>query len=365
EYIFNLTGFNKFILNLLIIQSFGEGIIYIYNNKISLDYQYKNFLKISLVNTVGNIFLSLILILTIMSGQRYMGRIIGTSAPIILLTAIILFSFYKKAMPKVNFKYWKFGLLFSIPIISHGLSQIVLSQSDRIMIQHFSGNQMVGLYSFSYTIGTILTITVSSLDTAWSPWFFEQMIKKNLSAIKKRSSQYLTVIFLLAAFLILAAPEITKVLAGKDFWSSMYCTIPVLVGIFFSVIYTIPVQIEYYLKKTKYIALGTIGAAVINVILNFIFIPQYGYIAAAYTTLVSYMLYFTFHYIIAARLLGSCIFNTAIFVLYGFLIIILGILSLVFIKYLLIRAGIALIILILMTFIYKTRMIGDVSFGEK
>ena len=52
------------------------------------------------------------------------------------------------------------------------------------------------------------------------------------------------------------------------------------------------------------------GAATINVVLNYFFINKFGYISAAYTTLVTYILYFSFHYLLAKKIHGSIIYNT-------------------------------------------------------
>ena len=65
---------------------------------------------------------------------------------------------------------------------------------------------------------------------------------------------------------------------------------------------SLPVHVEYFYKKTKFIAVGTSLAAGINIALNYIFIRKYGYTASAWTTLVSYILLFVFHWIIAKRI---------------------------------------------------------------
>ena len=54
---------------------------------------------------------------------------------------------------------------------------------------------------------------------------------------------------------------------------------------------------------------GTVCAAIINVVLNAVFIPLFGYVAAAYTTVVCYVLYFFFHLFIARRILGRFLFD--------------------------------------------------------
>ena len=61
-------------------------------------------------------------------------------------------------------------------------------------------------------------------------------------------------------------------------------------------------------KKTKYIAMGTSLAAVLNIVLNYIFIKKFGYQAAAWTTLFSYIALFIFHWVIAKTIDHNAMF---------------------------------------------------------
>ena len=64
-------------------------------------------------------------------------------------------------------------------------------------------------------------------------------------------------------------------------------------------LYSFPVNFEFYHKKTLLIACGTCSAAVVNIILNLLFIPWWGNIGAAAATAISYIMLFLFHQIIA------------------------------------------------------------------
>lgn len=108
----------------------------------------------------------------------------------------------------------------------------------------------------------------------------------------------------ITAGVTLLAPEFIYLLGGNKYAEAYTCTVPVLVAGFFAMSYTIPVVVEYYKEKTSYISVGTAVAALINICLNALFIPKYGYVAAAYTTLISYIVYFSIHVIIARKLAG-------------------------------------------------------------
>ena len=97
------------------------------------------------------------------------------------------------------------------------------------------------------------------------------------------------------------SPEIVVLFAGSEYWSGIDLIIPLTVSNYFVFLYMLPVGIEYYHKKTKFISLGTVCATIANLVLNFIFIKLFGFKAAAYTTLISYILLFVFHWIMASK----------------------------------------------------------------
>ena len=300
--------FSRFIINILILNSYANAIILYFNVYVGLDYHYKLFLKIAAVNAISSVILSIILILNL--GDGYLGRIWGTAVPAITISIYIICFFFRKAKPQFNKEYWKYALNYSLPIIPHGLSQVVLSQFDRIMITNMVGKVESGVYSFGYNIYTLINVTATALDNVWGPWFYEQMNAKNYIDIRKKSSMYALGMLAFSTIIVFVAPEMVVFLGGSKYSNATYIVIPIVIGGFFSFLYTLPVQVEYFYEKTKFIATGTICAALLNIILNFIFIKHYGYVAAAYTTLITYFLYFVFHYILANIIHKCSIYNT-------------------------------------------------------
>ena len=103
--------------------------------------------------------------------------------------------------------------------------------------------------------------------------------------------------------------------------------------------------------------MGTVSTAAINVVLNLICITRFGYMAAAYTTLVTYLVYFVFHYIIARRVAGKSMFPTGSLVLYVLAAGAIGAVSLIFIEQRLIRLPLFLAIGVLAV-VWEEREIG-------
>lgn len=338
----NLLSMDILQIDLLLVYCYGLGMLMYYQNRLALDYIYKEYLYMSYFNTLMSVGLSLVFVLTCFSNQRYMGRILGSVFPILIILIYIMVKLFRKSKPKIIGAYWKFALKISLPIIPHGIGQVILLSVDRIMINKFVGAKEAGLYSFAYTIYTIVQVTANSLSTAFEPWVFKKMSENKKEEVQKRSVQFFWLLCIISLLVILVAPELIYILGSEKYESSIYCAIPILIGGAFTMTYVIPSELTYYYEKTKLIAAGTVGAAIINVVLNYIFINTYGYIAAAYTTLFCSALYFIFHCIISYKVSGMMAISIK-HMLAGFLCVLLaGVLTYNLVNYTTIRIVITL-----------------------
>lgn len=302
-----LLNFERSLLFLLILFSLGTSILTLYNERISLDYSYMRYLAVALINSVGNVLLSLVLILTVFRSRRDLGRILGTALPTVGLMVYLLVSMYRKARPRFRREYWRFGLRYSLPIVPHGISQVLLAQFDRIMIRDMVSDSAAGIYSLAGNLKLILTVITTSVSTAWCTWFYGEMGKGETSAIRKRAVQLSCLFTIFTVGIMALTPELIFLLGGKEYDAGKYVAIPMALDGFILFLYNIIVAGEYYTQKTVYIMLGTMTAAVLNLVLNYIFILKYGFIAAAYTTLFAYACYLILHLIISRRVVGFAI----------------------------------------------------------
>lgn len=300
---------NRWTLNFLILHSFCSALIQYFNSYVGLNYQFVKFLKISFFNICANIIMSILLIFMVFQDQRYYGRILGTALPVMLIGIYIIYFFFRQKRPKYNKGYWKFALSYSLPIIPHGVSQVILSQFDRIMISRMVGASEAGIYSFGYNVYTIMQVTSNSLANIWEPWFFEKMEKKDYQSIREKGFLFAAGMLVFSSCLVFMAPEIILALGTGRYSEAVYCVAPIVIGGYLSFLYLLPCEVEYYYEKTKFIAAATCLAAMINIILNYLFIKKFGYIAAAYTTLATYFFYFLFHYFMAWKIEGHSIYS--------------------------------------------------------
>ena len=325
-----ILDMSRGVFNLLLVESYAVSLVTLYNSYISLEYKFKNFLIVSFINVIANVVLSIALMFTIFNSDRYLARVVGTAMPIIVIGIVIGIYFIKLGGLKFNKEYWKFGISFSSPLILHGVSQVILNQFDRIMIKTMTGAENAGIYSFSYNISYLVLVASTSLQQVWQPWFYERMSVKDTESIRKRGDQFAYGMMLFVSCVMLGSREMILILGTQDYLDGINYLIPILVGRYFAFLYNLPAQVEYYYEKTKYIAIGTCVAAGLNVAMNYIGVKLFGPIAAAYTTLIIYGLYFCIHYYLSIRVHGCSIFNIKKIGIYSFALLCVGSIALIF-----------------------------------
>lgn len=305
-----LTGLSKGIFYFMIIQAYFTFIRTSLIAKLRVEYNYKKISIISIFINIFGVILSIILIKFLFEEQAYIGKIIGNGVLIIISGLVFLIYLLKNGGKElINKKYWKYALLLSLPLMLHSLSGLINAQFDRIIINQYIGDTATGLYSFAYNVGMIINVLTHALDQAWTPWSYEMMEEGKLKAIKERGNTYRNIYTVAYAVLLFISPEIIRVMAGAIYWDALAIIPYIFVGYYFSYMYTLEVKTEFFYKKTHLIAIGTVLSALINITLNLLFVPKYGYVAAAITTSISYFFMFIFHYLITSRIIKVSIYG--------------------------------------------------------
>lgn len=299
----SITDLSKLLFYFMIFQSFFGCITNIAMTKYRLEYRYKITSLISIFTAIAGVLLSIFLITQGASDKRYIGKIIGGGVLNIIVGLFFLIFIIKKGKKLICLEYWKFGLVLGIPLIFHGLGLVVNAQFDRIIINKYLGSSVTGIYSFAYQVGMIVQVLFTSIDQAWNPWFFEKFKANEHDKIKERARTMRNLFTVLYASVLLVSPELIRIVADKKYWDGLYIVPWIFMSYYFVFMYALEVNVEYACKRTELIAAGTIFSALINIGLNIVFVPIYGYIASAAATVISYYALFLFHYFITSRVL--------------------------------------------------------------
>lgn len=276
------------------------------------EYRYLSVLIMTIVVSLASTVFGLVLVLMAGESEKATAKIIGTESVMIIVGLIFYIITLVKAKAKINFQYWKYALKINLPLVPHYLSMHVLSGSDKIMIANMVSTSATAIYNVSYTVAALLLVFWDAVDAAFAPWIYEKMEQKDYKPLQKRAQSMIVVFALIALIITLFAPEIIRILGPEEYYEGIYIIPAVVSGVFFTAVFTLYMRIELYLKKSTSIMIGTVSAAALNLLLNWIFIPIFGYQAAGYTTLVCYMLLSLFHALNLKRMGYGNIYNNKI-----------------------------------------------------
>jgi len=257
------------------------------------EYKYKAATVISILSAlVSSIVAVLGVLIAKKNGFEKLGaiRLFCGNGAAYFFSTILFVVIFVKGKTTYNKSYWSSSLKLSIPLIVNSLATQVLSVSDRTMISRMVGNSAVGIYSLLYTVSSLSLIVWSAINTSFVPYLFENIdSQEHRENIRNYSTQLLIVFSGIAILLTLSAPEIVSILGTDEYYEAIYIMPPIAAGVYFTAISGFYSNILIYYKKTSCVMISSVIAAVLNVILNFICIKYYGYMSAAYTTLVAYM----------------------------------------------------------------------------
>lgn len=261
-----------------------------------------NYILIAIMNIILPITsIALSIILIYIMNNNFVARVWGVNLPYMLLGFILYLIFIYKGR-RIECKVWFYAVKIALPYIPHLMSMYVLGSIDKVMITKICGNDANALYSMAYSVGIIISILLTSINSAFSPWLAEKLHLKEYDQIKKFSKKYILFFFIITMGVMLVSPEILIIFGGNKYIEAKYVMIPVAMGCVCQFLYTMFVNIEQCMKKTIGMAIASMGAALLNYLLNLIFIPRIGYIAAAYTTFIGYLFLLFMHMIMVYRM---------------------------------------------------------------
>jgi O-antigen/teichoic acid export membrane protein len=179
-------------------------------------------------------------------------------------------------------------LRYSMPLVAHSLAMTGIALFDQIVIQQLRGAGDAGLYAFAYRIGMAMTLLIVAFTNVWGPLVLKRMHAgegASLTSVANSTFRWmLGAAVVLAWVLPLAAREI-----GGPAYSPAVTLIPVVIyGYLWMVPYSFFGSILAFRDRSLTLAAASGATFLLNAILNYIFVPEWGAWAAALTTLVSY-----------------------------------------------------------------------------
>lgn len=259
-----------------------------------VNYDYKSLVIITILVSVAKPVVGIILVT--ISEDKVTARILGLALVEFIGYIALFFQQVSRGKKLFSKKYWLYALGFNIPLIPHYLSQTVLNSADRIMIKDMVGSSEAGIYSLAYSVSLIMTLFNTALLQTMNPWIYQKIKAKKNKEIAPVAYATLIFIAVVNLLLIALAPEVVSIFAPESYHEAIYVIPPVAMSVFFMYMYDLLAKFAFYYEKTTFIMVASVVGAILNIILNYIFIGIFGYQAAGYTTLVCYIAYCVCHY---------------------------------------------------------------------
>ena len=192
--------------------------------------------------------------------------------------------------PNIPKKIIKEMLIFSIPLIPNTICWWISSSTDRIMIVGWIGKSANGLYSVAHKIPSILSILVTIFVQAWQISANEEFEKGDRSEFYSKVFEVLAVFCFIGSSLLMLFSKIeTRIIASRDYYESWSVMVALIIGMTFFSFAQFLGTIYTANKKTAMAFATNMISAIVNVVLNMIFIPKYGAQGAAIATSISYL----------------------------------------------------------------------------
>lgn len=296
-------GYEKYMVILLLSAAFGHYIIGFVQNACIYEKKAKLNFSISVTLSITSVGLSLIFITQFEDDIKYLGRVYGGAIPYIVTGIIMWFVLFLKKPAGLQKKYCCYAWMTGFPIVFHSLAQNILTQSDRVMMQYINIlNSEIGIYSLFYNFTGVMGTILNALNITWCPFYYDDVNERNWKKLNIKCKNYIELYTVLTIGFLLLSREVSYILANKEFWTGINI-IPILtLAVYFTFMYQFPVNFEFFFRKTRIIAIGTIGAAGLNILLNLILIPFGGIYGASAATALSYGVLFILHYWIATHM---------------------------------------------------------------
>jgi O-antigen/teichoic acid export membrane protein len=266
----------------------------------------KTFAGLRLINILLNISLNLFFLLflpelakksslcaAIYSPEMGIGYVFLSNLVASAITFFLLFPSLKKVSFPADKKLIREMLVYAFPLLIAGFAGMINETLDRAILKYLvtdksTAMEQLGIYSACYKLSILMTLFVQTFRYAAEPFFFSQQHKENSRQLYARVMDYFVYGCCIILLAVLLYMDLVKLFIGKEYHAGLN-VVPVLLLANLCLGVYLNLSIWYKLTgHTRYGAgLSIIGAG-ITIAFNFWLIPLYGYMGAAWATLICY-----------------------------------------------------------------------------
>ena len=208
-----------------------------------------------------------------------------------IVSTLLLYHEISIAQFLIDKKLMKKLLRYSWPIVLLGIAGQINKSADKLLYPYLDTSAQsavnLSIYGGVVKIAAIMTMLTQAFRNAYEPIVFGNVKDKNNKDYQAKAMKFYLIFMLLAFLSVMAFLNILRYLLGGDYWEGLF-VVPILMTseIIFGVYYNLSMWYKL-IDQTYWGALFSGFACLIYIIILFIFVPIYGYVACALASLVA------------------------------------------------------------------------------
>ena len=179
---------------------------------------------------------------------------------------------------------------YALPLLPHNIANWSNGTLDKLLVNGIRSQSDAGMYNVGQQYGSVMSFVANAINQAYVPWFYEKVNdgKHGLKRISQTADAVVCLIALIATAMSLFAEEIFGIMISNPAYDGVWKIVPCIVFAYvFQAIYFFFVNV-LFLKDTQVIFTITITAVAVNIGLNLLLIPKFGYVGGALACILTY-----------------------------------------------------------------------------
>lgn len=301
EFINELTGLNTFLMACIFLSSWSNAVFGFWSARQRVEYRYRALVIVTLVVAISTPVAGVVSVLSV-EVCKVEVRVFCTVAIEISFYSWMFIHYMKRGRCFFKGKYWKHALKFNIPLIPHYLSSSMLGQAGRVMVGNMVGGAAAAVYGLANSLSGLMGIVNQAILNAMTPWIYQRIKDGEMKELARVSYLMIMLVGVANLILIAFAPEIVWVFAPSDYTDSIWAIPPLAASLYIAFMYNLFAAFEFYYERTTWVAASSIVGAIVTVVFNWFLIPKFGWLAAAWSSLIGYVVYTSLHYIFMRKI---------------------------------------------------------------
>jgi O-antigen/teichoic acid export membrane protein len=274
-------------LQLTLLHTFVIGFTFFPFHLLRMEKRSVTFGVLTLSRSIATLLLRLALVVSL--GYGVLGIVVADLVVTAVLMAVLLRWFVPILRPVFSWTVLREALHFGLPRVPHAAAQQVIAVGDKFILAALVPLGQVGIYSMGVSFGLTQKLFLSAFEYAWAPFYYANAADAQGKRLFSAVTTYgVAVLVLLTAGLAAISRDLVVAVVGAAYAEAGPVVAWTAVGVLFQGIYLLTSIGLNITKRTAYYPVATVAAAGVNVGLNLLLIPRFGFVAAAWVNGAAY-----------------------------------------------------------------------------